>query len=318
MPTHLNVKPHSFLNGLLSKAGIKDGLVQDHQKLSEFAFLGKIDELDIIFICHPKFDAAISLQGAQLLNWQLRDGPETFWLSPLTPFKRNQPIRGGVPICWPWFGKSAFPAHGFARTSLWQLDSLSDDSEKVNLSITLNSTDESRSIWPYEFSLCLQLYLSDTCEFILESRGNFKFTCALHSYFHISHVNNAHVLGLGSEFINSLNNQVLEKETSSSVTFKDHIDRIYTQSNKKLELIDEMLSRKILIENSHGMLLEKQNSCDSVIWNPGIKLSHSMQDMPDDGYLSMGCIESAVVSQAVQLTSSSVHQLKLNVTPFPL
>lgn len=107
----------------------------------------KLDELDLIVVDHPQVKASFALQGAHLLSWKPAGEEEVLWLSNNTPFKNGVAIRGGVPVCWPWFGPAAqqgLPAHGFARNLPWTLKSHREDADGVALTFELTQSEETR------------------------------------------------------------------------------------------------------------------------------------------------------------------------------
>ena len=130
-----------------------------------FCSIGLVDELSCIDIKHPKFRAQLCLQGAQLTQFQSRDLGDLLWLSPEAQFKKGQSVRGGIPICWPWFGGVAFNpqevkknisinegAHGFARSQDWKLSYLEETVHGVKLGLTLTHNKQTLAIWPVSYT----------------------------------------------------------------------------------------------------------------------------------------------------------------------
>lgn len=76
-------------------------------------------------IDNPLAKTTIVLQGAHLIDWTPAGERPVIWLSTDAGFAPGKSIRGGIPVCWPWFGPHPdhpdAPAHGFARTSPWSV-----------------------------------------------------------------------------------------------------------------------------------------------------------------------------------------------------
>ncbi|MFA7858821.1 D-hexose-6-phosphate mutarotase, partial [Escherichia coli] len=167
----------------------------------------KLDELDLIVVDHPQVKASFALQGAHLLSWKPAGEEEVLWLSNNTPFKNGIAIRGGVPVCWPWFGPAAqqgLPAHGFARNLPWTLKSHREDANGVALTFELTQSEETKKFWPHDFTLLAHFRVGKTCEIDLESHGEFETTSALHTYFNVGDIAKVSVSGLGDRFIDKV------------------------------------------------------------------------------------------------------------------
>lgn len=120
----------------------------------------QLDDLDLIVVDHPQVKASFALQGAHLLSWKPVGEEEVLWLSNNTPFKTGVALRGGVPICWPWFGPAAqqgLPSHGFARNLPWALKAHNEDDNGVMLTFELQSSEATRKYWPHDFTLLARL-----------------------------------------------------------------------------------------------------------------------------------------------------------------
>ncbi|SET09673.1 D-hexose-6-phosphate mutarotase [Thorsellia anophelis] len=291
------------------------------EKVSEHVAISEFGELDILVIKHPKFKAAIAKQGSHLISWQPNETEPVFWVSERSPFKLGKAIRGGIPVCWPWFGPLGSPSHGFARNTIWNLENIDDTNEYVELTLTLCETAETLKIWPHNFLLSMTFRLSDECNISMTSKGEFSFTTALHSYFNLSDIHNVRVKNVGGNYIDALREkQSFDDNENSETHFKTHIDRIFTNPSDTISLHDCGFKRKITLSNNH---VTYQNACDKlftkqpcniVIWNPGAELSLTMDDMGDDGYLTMGCVESAVIKNHITLKHPNQHELFMKIS----
>ena len=235
--------------------------------------------------------ASIALQGAHLFHYSKKNEDSIFWLSECSDFESNKAVRGGVPICWPWFGTNKncpnLPQHGFARTSLWEwVDSKEIDSKTTKVSLKLKDSKETHKFWPYKFELTLEITIAEHLTFSLTTTnlGNksFEITQALHSYFQISHISNIKIQGLDKKpYLDALDFKNYKQ--NGDITFNREIDRVYQEVNENVILIDK--ERKIEIEN--------EGSSSVVVWNPWIEKTKRMSAMKHDAYKSFICIESA-------------------------
>jgi len=126
----------------------------------------QLDELELIVVDHPQVKASFALQGAHLLSFKPAGEEEVLWLSGNTPFKNGVALRGGVPVCWPWFGpaqQQGLPAHGIARILPWTLTAHNEDENGVVLTFELQSSDATREQWPHDFTLFARFKLCQTC-----------------------------------------------------------------------------------------------------------------------------------------------------------
>lgn len=123
------------------------------------------NSIPVLEIKHALMSAKISLQGAQLLSWKpTHANQDVFWLSEVEPFSLGQAIRGGVPICYPWFGATKQPAHGTARNRLWELTDYVEQEEHVQLTFSL--FDENKNL-----EAKMDMTLGETCELCFTHLG---------------------------------------------------------------------------------------------------------------------------------------------------
>ena len=264
------------------------------EELSTHLTLRKKDELDILVINHPTAKAALALQGAHLLRWQPEGQKPVIWLSDKSHFTKGTAIRGGIPICWPWFGKIAQPSHGFARNMEWQLTAFSEDESGVLVTLTLQQNDETKKIWPYDFTLIAKFKLGHECIVELESHGDYQATSALHSYFEIANINSIKISGLGNHYHDKVIDKVVSHTTDSSLMFTDETDRVYTSPRSQSLIYDPGLQRTIEITHH-------QHS-DVVVWNPFELTSSLISDISLTGYETMACVETARINKPLLVT----------------
>lgn len=250
---------------------------QIHPHLS----LQQINEIPVIVLDHPIGKAMIALQGAHLLSWQPHfAAQDVFWLSEIEPFKLGSAIRGGVPVCYPWFKDNGSPAHGYARISLWQLSDWQVEADSVAL--TFNLYDNNQLI-----EASLKMEFSDQCRLIFRHYADQPAQLALHSYFNIGDITQTVLHGLPQTALNTLNNQ--QQAVPSPRRFDQEVDALYRAENPISRIEDRAQQRSIEIEH--------YNASDIVVWNPWQKKTGSMSE---NGYQTMLCVETARISQRLQ------------------
>lgn len=260
-------------------------------QISPYLSQRQVGELPAIIVSHPKVRAALTLQGAHLIAWQPSGEQPVLWLSDKSQFAPGKAIRGGVPICWPWFGPAGEPAHGFARNQPWTLSAHDENEDGVMLTLVLESNAQTLKLWPHEFTLIARFRLGQHCEIELEAHGDFEATAALHSYFTVSDISGVEVSGLGNSYIDKVNQGEIGSSDGKQ-RYPGRIDRIFTAAEDCSVINDPAVQRQIEVYHHHHS--------DVVTWNPGVELSCSMADMPNEGYKTMVCVETARINQPLR------------------
>lgn len=259
----------------------------------------------------PKASLVLHLQGAHVTSFVPRGAGDLLWLSSMADFTPGKAIRGGIPICWPWFGKHNkpdLPQHGFARNSLFQLlDVQTNKDDDAIITLALNSSDETMTVFPYAFNFKVELTLSTSLTIKLKttnlSETPFPLSQAIHTYFNISNIHQVALSGLtGRTFIDQLSSNT-SNETRDTTTFAEETDRIYQTENAKLVINDS--TRKIIIE--------QQGDNSAVVWNPWIDKSQRLSDFPDEGYLEMLCVEAANTGDKLLLQPGDSYELSQTI-----
>jgi glucose-6-phosphate 1-epimerase len=304
------------LQGLYQKFGELPGIsIELHKQLIAVAVENKAA------------NATIFLQGAQVAEYQQKGQQKgqqpLLWLSDQCDFKAGKPLRGGIPICWPWFGnlecnpeqvRSQFPAdapaHGFVRDREWNLDSVEHvDSSTTELVLTLNVEPDAQ--WPFAARLQLKVTISEqlTLEFTVINHGDkpFSFTSALHTYLNISEIEAVSVSGLeGIRYLDTLN-EWKPKTDEAPVCVKGEVDRVYQNLDKAVRLSDSGFKRAIR--------LDSDNAPDMVVWNPWQDKAKRLSNFADDAYQRMICLESAhVLDNLKYLEPGKSFVMKMSVT----
>ncbi len=244
--------------------------------------------------------ATICLQGAQLTHWQPRSQSEpVIFLSARAQYTQGKPIRGGIPICWPWFGPHAtdksLPQHGFARNLLWEARApVRLENGATQLSLLLFDNAKTRELWPHRFSLEYRLTVGDVLDIELTTTNtdgvSFSMSEALHAYLQVGDISAVRVLGLdGTEYIDKVDGEQ-RKRQEGPLTFGAEIDRLYVDTEAQCTIADPLLKRRIHIT--------KRGSHSTVVWNPWEKKAAALADLgaapaTRGGWRQFACVESA-------------------------
>jgi glucose-6-phosphate 1-epimerase len=251
----------------------------------------------------PVASGEIYLHGAHVTSWQPAGHEPVLWMSRSSLFQTGKPIRGGVPICFPWFGPHASdpsaPAHGFARTALWEVTEARTPAEG-GISLTLQTRIDSFSVrFTVEFGSVLQMAL--TTEPVPGTSTSQRFEDALHTYFSVSDVRSVSISGLEqARYIDKVDGAAEKSATGNAIVFMGETDRVYLNTVAECQLIDPDRKRTIVIS--------KSGSQSTVVWNPWIAKSARMPDFGDHEWPEMVCIETANVgSNAIELAPNTSH-----------
>ncbi|WP_206483523.1 D-hexose-6-phosphate mutarotase [Thalassotalea sp. G2M2-11] len=260
----------------------------------------KTDEQGNAFIdiLHDCASATVSLYGGQVLSWQPANHQSVLWLSEQAQYGQGNAIRGGIPICWPWFGPKLDQQgnnggnHGFARNNLWQL--VQCQIEEKQAVLTLELTGENlHDLWPSKFTLCQQLFIGKELRQVLVmenlSSQPVQYSSALHTYFAVSHPSNVQVPQLHhAVFDDKLSQLTAQKQPLNHCV--GPIDRIY-HSEQTQQIIDQQWQRKITIAAS--------NCQQWVLWNPGLETAQQMSDVHQGGENEFVCLEAANTNEHI-------------------
>jgi len=248
--------------------------------------------LVMIRVNTPKAKALISTHAGQVLSYQPAGEEDLFFLSNKAFYQDGKAIKGGAPICWPWFGPDpegkGRPGHGFVRNRPWNVvgtEALANGDIKVTLG--LDDTAETREIWPQAFELRQEIVIGDSLNLALVTRNTgtelFSITQGFHTYFKVGDITQTSVLGLQDcTYIDKVDNSA-EKKQSGEVTIAGEVDRIYNDVSNTLIIDDKALSRCIQILS--------QGNKTAVVWNPWEKIAKEMADLEDADYQRFICVE---------------------------
>jgi D-hexose-6-phosphate mutarotase len=260
--------------------------------------------------------AEVSLYGGHILTFQSVGGLPVLWMSDDAILDRGTAIRGGIPICWPWFGshpeRDDVPSHGFARISDWSVESVDPLDDATRVVLTLSDSDSTRDMWPYKFKLSLAITVGTelVVDLTTENRGDdpFSFTQALHSYFTVGCIHDTSVIGLeGARYLDTVG-EVVEKIQDGPITFDGETDRDYLDTTAECTIQDPVLGRDIHIA--------KAGSNSTVVWNPWTEKAKGMKDFPDDAFPGMLCVETTNATRfdTVDVQSGKAHTITARIS----
>ncbi len=287
------------------------------------------DELPVLRIHNRFADAAIALQGAQVLEFTPRGERPVIWLSDRVEYKRGQGQRGGIPVCWPWFGaiernpaavrslaqgdQPETSAHGLVRTRDWTIRSIREDDAHTEISLSFVTDSITRSRWSSAAELQLTVTVGENLRLELTTRNigtqPIALTQALHTYFAISAIDRIHLSGFeNAHYIDTLDDWY-DHSQFGAISFSAETDRIYLDVPDVVRLHDNGWNRTIS--------LSTRNSTSAVVWNPWIEKSKRLSQFGPDAWREMVCIETAnVLDDMVELAPQAAHTLTLDIQVF--
>ena len=273
----------------------------------------------VLELANGQARATIALQGAQVMTWAPRGQQPVIWLSRAAKVVPGKSIRGGVPICWPWFGAHAtepsFPAHGFARTVPWELLDAQTRNGETRLRFRIAPGTVPQAQWPSGAEATVEITVGAVLGLSLITRNSgaqpLALTEALHTYFEVGDVRSVAVHGLeGLSYLDKVGNPARKRQTGA-VTVSGEVDRIYLDSVADCIIDDPISNRRIRIA--------KSGSRSTVVWNPWIEKAAKMGDLGEDGYLHMICVESGNAAENVaQIAPGAEHRMTVRYTVEPL
>lgn len=257
----------------------------------------------------------VLLHGAHVTGFEPAAREPVLWMSRRSWFEPGKPVRGGVPVCFPWFGSTGpapdSPHHGFARGMEWRVESVRQEDDRVVIALAIAADDDTRLLWPGEFELRHTVSVGETLSMSLEVRNAgeeaFSITEALHSYLAVSDVRNVAVHGLeGAEYVDTVGEEVRMRQGDEPIRFAAETDRAYVNTEAACVLDDAGMGRRITIA--------KSGSRSTVVWNPWSAKAARMGDYGDDEWPEMVCIETAnIYDNAVTVAPGQAHTMAAQI-----
>jgi len=272
--------------------------------------------LDSIAIDNALCHAEVYMQGAHITAWQPAGERPVLWLSPASAFLTGKAIRGGVPICLPWFGahpdNPSAPSHGFVRTSPWTLEDALDEADgRTVAAFGLHHAAGSSPLWSGGFDARFVVTAGHDLDMSLTIHNTgtapARIEAALHTYFAVSDIETVAVSGLeGTEYLDKVEGFTRKREGNGPIRFTQETDRVYLDTVATCSIADTGWNRRIVIA--------KRGSATTVVWNPWEGRSRTMGDMGPDVWRGMLCVETAAVgASALTLTPGDAHELAATI-----
>lgn len=265
-------------------------------------------------INHATATARVALLGAHVMEWVPADQEAVLYLSPQAIFQEGKAIRGGIPVCWPWFNAhptdASKPMHGFARNHFWHLAEASASEHGVTLVFTFASDAETLALWPHAFAAKVEIRIGAALEVVLTTHNTggetISLSEALHSYLTVGDITQVTVRGLaGLQYLDTVGPLMMRRQ-SGDILIDQEVDRQYV-SNASVQVEDLSLNRTLLIE--------KWGSGTTVVWNPWIAKAARLADLPDDSYPHFLCIEAANAGPGVvTVKAGGSHQIATRIS----
>ena len=259
--------------------------------------------------------ATIYLHGAHVTHWQPAGQEPVIFLSEKSDFASGKAIRGGVPICFPWFGPrsdgQAGPSHGFARIQEWELAFAAlvpgADGDQIYMTFALYPNDLSRSLGFDSIRAAYEVIVGRTLTMRLIAANSgtesVTFEEALHSYFAVKDVRTTALTGLESAMFRDKTDGMQEKTTPAGpLVLTGETDRVFPANTATVKIHDDGNHRVITVE--------KTNSATTVVWNPWSELAVKLADMADDAWPGFVCVETAnTAMDAIALKPGESHAM---------
>lgn len=256
----------------------------------------------------------ICLQGAHITTFRPKDQVEpVIWVSKFAKFAPGKSIRGGAPVCWPWFGahatESSFPGHGFARTVMWEVtQSAPLPTGETEITLTLIENDQTRAQWPHKTRVELNVIVGHSLKASLETTNlgdaPVQIGEALHTYLQISDIEAVQVTGLENTAYLDKVGEPTRRTQNGAVTFNSEVDRVYVDTEATCYIVDPAYERRIKIA--------KTGSRSTVVWTPWEEKADKMGDFGPDGWRQMVCVESVnALENVVTIAAGATHQLRV-------
>ncbi|HMA34270.1 MAG TPA: D-hexose-6-phosphate mutarotase [Chloroflexia bacterium] len=282
----------------------------------QLSFVAGPGDLPFVDVRNAQGLARISIQGGQVVAFQPHGTAPVLWVSAASLYAPDKPIRGGIPVCWPWFGPHPTDPtkrqHGFVRTALWSVGNTRVTPEgATQIQLTLADSPATRALWPHPFALAITITVGTALvvELVAHNPGPDPVSCsgALHSYFSVSNVTSIAIQGLeGCTYIDKTAGGAQQLQ-QGPVTLDGETDRIYLETAAPCVIVDPERQRRIHIA--------KQGSRSTVVWNPGEAGARRMSDFGAEEYRRMVCVETANAGpDAVTIPPGGAHRLGTTIT----
>ena len=265
-----------------------------------------------VAVTSPAATGEMYLLGGQVTSWRPAGHEEALFLSRQSRWESGRAIRGGIPICFPWFGNRPgdpkAPAHGFARTATWRLDGVRQSGDAVEVTMALDSDAQTLARWPFDFRVLYRATFGSTLDLALivsnTGAGAFTFEEALHTYYAIGDATTVRVGGLDRvRYLDKVDGG-RERVQDGEIAIVAETDRVYLDTDAAVDIVDAALGRRLRVE--------KSASRATVVWNPWTEKARTLADLGADEWRQLICVETANVSpQGIRLQPGQQHVMTM-------
>lgn len=251
--------------------------------------------------------ARISLYGGNVLSFIPNGSAPLLYVCRGAVLKEGKAIRGGVPICAPWFGASSipgFPAHGAVRTAVWEPSIVT--SSVIVLKLNAEALPEKFSGLTLNYKLYIRLEKELSVDLECSNFGSkdVDFSAAMHTYFPVNDIKFLRINGLdGKKYFDALSGE--EKIQHGDIVIDREVDRIYQDGGAQI----------VILDNGKIIRIDKRNSNSTVVWNPWSVKAKSFNDYEPDEYTDMVCVEVANAREDARIIPpGTVHRFGMTIS----
>ncbi|WP_255989865.1 D-hexose-6-phosphate mutarotase [Chitinolyticbacter albus] len=267
--------------------------------------------LPLIVVDNALGRAVLTLQGAHLVSFVPKGGADLLWLSPKATFNPGKAVRGGIPLCLPWFGghPDGKPAHGFARSNDWQLGAAETlDDGSTRLTLTLVPSDATRALWEHDFAYTLTVTVGRALTLALDCQHkgdvSIRFASAFHTYFAVPDVATARIGGLeGATYINTIGGANSRHQQDGVLVLDGPTDRVYLD-----------VPAVQTIANEQNTIRIDSDTRSAVVWNPWDHAA-KMADVGEGNHVGFVCVERGdVFDNAIELAPGASYRVSMTLS----
>jgi glucose-6-phosphate 1-epimerase len=261
--------------------------------------------------------AELYLHGAHLTHFQKTDEPPVLFMSQLCRFQAGTPIRGGIPVIFPWFGpREGEPTHGFARTLKWELREISPSPDgQVTLRLGLPDSPNAALVSKFTVEYLVTVGQTLSVELVVANESqeqDFTFENCLHTYFHVGDIGAVSITGLkGADYLDKADGFARKTERAEHLKITQETDRVYPNTPGVVEIHDSKLQRRVRVERT--------GSLSTVVWNPWVEKAQQMPDFGNEEFKQMVCVEAGNVGEnKITLPAGKTSRLKMELSTLAL
>jgi D-hexose-6-phosphate mutarotase len=280
-------------------------------------FLEGRGELPMLEITTAWSTAEVYMLGAQVTHFKKTGEPPLLFLSQCSRFAEGEPIRGGIPVIFPWFGaREGLGQHGFARIKAWELKEFAPAADgSVSVRFHLPECPEASAFPAFSADYIVTVSESLTLELRVSNNSaseEFTFENCLHTYFEVGDINAVTIMGLGGvSYLDKTANFAQKTDAAEAMRISSEVDRVYLNTPGTVEILDRSLGRRVRVE--------KEGSLSTVVWNPWVGKAQQMPDFGNEEHQRMLCVESGNVGpNNLKLAAGSNARLRVKLSSSPL